>query len=116
MPLPPHLQLDHLPQLPLDQRPGRPRRPLPARLRRQCHVPRHLPAGLRRLPAATLVLAACSAAIELAQLVAGLAVAGYLYRVVDVDDVILNVAGGLIGFGLWKAWERLAAPKRDELV
>ena len=71
---------------------------------------------LRRLPAATLVLAACSAAIELAQLVAGLAVAGYLYRVVDVDDVILNVAGGLIGFGLWKAWERLAAPKRDELV
>ena len=26
------------------------------------------------------------------------------------------VAGGLIGFGLWKAWERLAAPKRDELV
>ena len=49
-------------------------------------------------------------------LVAGLAVAGCLYRVVDVDDVILNVAGGLIGFGLWKAWERLAAPKRDELV
>ena len=61
---------------------------------------------LRRLPAAALVLAACSVAIELAQLVAGLAVAGYLYRVVDVDDVILNVAGGLIGFGLWKAWER----------
>ncbi|MBS6975484.1 MULTISPECIES: VanZ family protein [Gordonibacter] len=71
---------------------------------------------LRRLPAAALVLAACSVAIELAQLVVGLAVAGYLYRVVDVDDVILNVAGGLIGFGLWKAWERLAAPKRDELV
>lgn len=75
-----------------------------------------LSARLRRLPSATLALAACSAAIELAQLVVGLAVAGYLYRVVDVDDVILNVAGGLIGFGLWKAWERLAAPKRDELV
>ena len=41
---------------------------------------------------------------------------GGLYRVVDVDDVILNVVGGSIGFGLWKAWERLAAPKRDELV
>ena len=82
----------------------------------RCGPNRLVVVHLRRLPAATLVLAACSAAIELAQLVAGLAVAGYLYRVVDVDDVILNVAGGLIGFGLWKAWERLAAPKRDELV
>lgn len=43
---------------------------------------------------------------------------GISYNLVPfaVDDVILNVAGGLIGFGLWKAWERLAAPKRDELV
>ena len=32
---------------------------------------------------------------------------GGLYRVVDVDDVILNVVGGSIGFGLWKAYERL---------
>lgn len=71
---------------------------------------------LRRLPFAALALAACSAAIEFAQLVVGLAVVGHLYRVVDVDDVILNVAGGLIGFGLWKAWERLRAartPRRD---
>ena len=53
------------------------------------------------------VLVACSAAIELAQLTVGLAVVGGLYRVVDVDDVILNVVGGSIGFGLWKAYERL---------
>lgn len=66
---------------------------------------------LRRLPAAALALAGCSAAIELVQLVVGLAVAGSLYRVVDVDDVILNVAGGLIGFGLWKAWERLRSAR-----
>ena len=53
------------------------------------------------------VLVACSAPIELAQLTVGLAVVGGLYRVVDVDDVILNVVGGSIGFGLWKAYERL---------
>ena len=69
---------------------------------------------LRRLPAAVLVLAACSVAIELAQLVVGLAVAGHLYRVVDVDDVILNVAGGLIGFGLWKAWERIRSARTSK--
>ena len=40
-------------------------------------------------------------------LTVGLAVVGGLYRVVDVDDVILNVVGGSIGFGLWKAYERL---------
>ena len=53
------------------------------------------------------VLVACSAAIELAQLTVGLSVVGGLYRVVDVDDVILNVVGGSIGFGFWKAYERL---------
>ena len=45
--------------------------------------------------------------VEPAQLTVGLAVVGGLYRVVDVDDVILNVVGGSIGFGLWKAYERL---------
>ena len=61
---------------------------------------------LRRLRTAALALAGCSVAIELCQLIVGLAVAGSLYRVVDVDDVILNVLGGLAGFGLWKVCER----------
>lgn len=40
--------------------------------------------------------------IELLQLGIGLS-AGYLYRCVDVDDVVLNLTGGLIGFCLYKA-------------
>ena len=30
--------------------------------------------------------------------------------------VAFVAVAGFVGFGLWKAWERLAAPKRDELV
>lgn len=57
---------------------------------------------LHKLWKTVVALAACSVGIELAQLVVGLGVAGYMYRVVDVDDVILNVVGGLIGYGLWR--------------
>ncbi len=39
--------------------------------------------------------------IELLQLVIGLAIDN-MYRTVDIDDVILNVIGGLIGCGIYK--------------
>jgi glycopeptide antibiotics resistance protein len=32
---------------------------------------------------------------------------GYRYRVVDIDDIILNVAGALIGYFLWRAYKRI---------
>ena len=66
-------------------------------------MPPLLSERFHRFRTTLFVLVACSAAIELAQLTVGLAVVGGLYRVVDVDDVILNVVGGSIGFGLWKA-------------
>lgn len=42
-----------------------------------------------------------SALIELSQLVVGLVAFGLLYRTVDVDDVILNTVGGIVGYGLF---------------
>ena len=45
---------------------------------------------------------AFSLAIELSQLAVSLAV-GYWYRMTDVDDVLLNVAGVLLGFGVYAA-------------
>jgi len=62
------------------------------------------PVLMRSLRSATrLVLAATgvSIAIELVQLVA--TTLGFVQRSVDVDDVILNVAGALIGWLLWRA-------------
>jgi len=45
---------------------------------------------------------AFSLAIELSQLAVSLAV-GYWYRMTDVDDLLLNVAGVLLGFGIYAA-------------
>lgn len=54
-----------------------------------------------------LVAAVASTAIELAQL--GLSAAlGYTYRQSDVDDVILNVIGALLGYALFTAFVRRA--------
>jgi len=52
----------------------------------------------RRVLACGLLL---SLSVELGQLAGSLAL-GYSYRVTDVDDVILNVAGVLLGFALWR--------------
>ncbi|MEO6350803.1 MAG: VanZ family protein [Candidatus Limnocylindrales bacterium] len=46
-----------------------------------------------------LVALALSVAIELGQLGGSLAL-GYAYRSTDVDDIILNVTGGMIGFAV----------------
>lgn len=48
-----------------------------------------------------------SCAIELMQLFFGL-VAGSLYRCVDIDDVILNTLGGLLGYTAYRLIERIA--------
>ncbi len=36
-------------------------------------------------------------------------------RVADVDDVILNTLGGVIGWGLWVAGRRWLAPRTDQV-
>jgi len=68
-----------------------------------------------RRPSAARVLAAGSiafVAVELLQLAIGWAV-GFMYRVVDINDVILNAAGVAVGVGaflvfarLWRALDR----------
>lgn len=65
---------------------------------------------LQKLKAALPVFVACSVGIELSQLLIGLGIAGYPYRVVDIDDVILNTIGGLVGFALWRLFARLREP------
>ena len=67
--------------------------------------------GFARLRRLLLAGFALSVAIELGQLAvsAGL---GYTYRVSDVDDVILNVTGVMLGFAVYRlaTWRRPAAP------
>lgn len=61
--------------------------------------------GLRRSLEA-IVFAAFS--IEIAQYVVSAAI-GYTYRQADVDDLMLNVAGGLMGFGVYRLLSLMAA-------
>ena len=59
-----------------------------------------LSAHVRSWTRALLAGVAFSVSIELAQLAVSLAV-GYWYRMPDVDDVLLNVAGVLLGYALF---------------
>jgi glycopeptide antibiotics resistance protein len=61
-----------------------------------------LSARVRSWPRALLAGLVFSGAVELAQLAVGLAV-GYWYRMPDVDDVLLNVVGVSLGYGLFAA-------------
>jgi len=63
--------------------------------------------SLRRMPRLALVALGGSVAIELVQLV-GTSV-GLMSRSVDIDDVILNVAGALLGWLLWHTMASLRA-------
>lgn len=67
--------------------------------------------SLRRAPRFALAVLGGSAAIELAQLI-GTSV-GLIDRSVDIDDVILNVSGALLGWLLWRviASLRMRAPR-----
>ena len=68
-------------------------------------------AGLGTWRRVLLAALALSVAIELGQLVLSLLV-GYSYRVTEIDDVILNVSGVLLGFGARHALETHAAGRR----
>lgn len=59
-----------------------------------------------------LVGLAVGLSIELTQLVVSLAL-GSWHRMSDVDDVILNTAGVLLGYALWRALRR-RAPQRPQ--
>jgi glycopeptide antibiotics resistance protein len=71
--------------------------------------------GRRSLLLVLLASFALSAAIEVGQLVVSLVV-GYAYRSADVDDVIVNVFGGIVGYVgfalLTTIRTRAAAPPR----
>lgn len=57
---------------------------------------------IRTLRDALVLCVAVSATIELAQYVGSFLVFRLRWKSVDVDDVIVNVAGGLVGFLLWR--------------
>lgn len=46
-------------------------------------------------------------AIETAQLVIALLLVGYAYRVIDINDVLLNALGVLLGYGIYEVCIRL---------
>jgi len=72
--------------------------------------------GARRWWRTALAGLALSASVELSQLAVSLLL-GYWYRMSDVDDVLLNVAGVLLGYGLFAAARRVrAAPGRQRSV
>jgi len=54
----------------------------------------------RTWPQALVLGVTASLAVELAQLLLSLAI-GFAWRVADVDDLILNTLGTLLGFGAW---------------
>jgi glycopeptide antibiotics resistance protein len=58
---------------------------------------------INNLLRATLFVLLCSLAIEGLQLLISLIIGVVVYRSVDIDDVILNTMGGILGFGLLKA-------------
>ncbi|MGV8083603.1 MAG: VanZ family protein [Coriobacteriia bacterium] len=57
---------------------------------------------LRNLRSLVIVALAISVGIEVAQFVGTLT--GFIRRSVDIDDVLLNVFGALLGWVLWKAF------------
>jgi len=70
---------------------------------------------LRSLPATVLVGAGISGVIELGQLAVAAAY-GFPVRVADIDDVLLNTAGVLAGYLLWRAWTATASVDSDHAV
>ena len=71
--------------------------------------------SLGRLRRVLLAGLAFSLAIELGQLAVSLML-GYAYRVTDVDDVILNLSGVLLGYGLLRLASSAARRFRDDAL
>jgi glycopeptide antibiotics resistance protein len=70
---------------------------------------------LRALPAIVLFGAGVSTLIELGQLAVATAY-GFPVRVADVDDVLLNTIGVIVGYVLWRAWSMGASVDSDHAV
>ena len=70
---------------------------------------------LRSMPAIVLVGAVASTLIELGQLAVATAY-GFPVRVADIDDVLLNTSGVLVGYLLWRAWSTAASVDSDHAV
>ena len=66
----------------------------------------------RSLLVSTLITAGLSLAIELTQLTGIWGVYDCAYRIFDVDDLMTNTAGGLLGATLALAW--VTARRREE--
>lgn len=73
-----------------------------------------LSARLRPVGRLTLAAVVASVSIELLQLV--LRLAGVMSRSVDVDDVILNTLGAVVGWGLWNSLAGLLSPSRSQVA
>lgn len=71
-------------------------------------VPLRLP-PMRHLGRMVVLAATCAVAIEATQLL--LFWIRLSIRAIDIDDVILNVIGVLVGYGIWCAWTRLSRPR-----
>jgi len=70
---------------------------------------------VRSVPAIVLVGAGTSSLIELGQLAVATAY-GFPVRVADIDDVLLNTSGVLVGYFLWRAWSATASVDSDHAV
>jgi glycopeptide antibiotics resistance protein len=70
---------------------------------------------LRSFGAILVAGVALSALIELGQLAVATAY-GFPVRVADVDDVLLNTLGVLIGYVLWRAWSAIPSVDSDHAV
>jgi glycopeptide antibiotics resistance protein len=70
---------------------------------------------LRSLPAIALAGAGVSTLIELGQLAVATSY-GFPVRVADIDDVLLNTAGVVAGYVLWRAWSAAASVDSDHAV
>jgi glycopeptide antibiotics resistance protein len=71
--------------------------------------------SLRSVSAILLAGAAVATVIELGQLAVA-TLYGFPLRVADVDDVLLNTAGVLAGYVLWRGWSLTASVDSDHAV
>jgi glycopeptide antibiotics resistance protein len=71
--------------------------------------------AMRSVVVTAIVAAGVAGAIELAQLALATAY-GFPVRVADVDDVLLNTFGALIGFVAWRIWPRGPIESRSDAV
>lgn len=55
----------------------------------------------RRFSKAAAMILAATLTIEVMQLLISLAILGFAYKAFDVDDILLNLIGGLIGYALF---------------